>query len=199
MIHRYKFRFDDISLNTDGPKLEAMIAFLQDYFGPDHVDIELAVSPAVFDMSNCTGLEKERVFPATLNREADFRKFYRVEKVGVPDYIWKYRGMGAHFWISAHGMVHVDHRLLSGKAQELSIVTSCALTKSNSFVPPFHKWNEKTEAVCQRHNIHLEKLEPINTAHLLYHKFYPTIYHYYLHTHDFTYEDFIKRFSSQPH
>jgi len=199
MNHRYKFRVDDISLNTDALKLAAMIAFLQDYFGPEWVEVELAVSPAVFDMSNYEGLEKERAFPATLNREADFRKFYRVEKVGVPEFIWEYRSKGPFFTISAHGMVHVDHRLLSGKAQELSIVTSCALTKSDSFVPPFHKWNEKTEAACQRNRIHLEKLESVNTSHLLYHKFDPNTYHYYFHTHDFTYEQFVQRFSSPPH
>lgn len=194
-MQRYTFRFDDISLNTDVDKVLAMIEFLRNQFGRDWVDITLAVSPAVFDMSSYPGLEKERVFPKMLNTESDFREFYKVEKVGVPEFIWGYRS-NPHITIAAHGMVHVDHRLLSRKAQELSIVTSCALAKTDQFVPPFHKWNEKTERACRDNRITLHKFASWHMKHLLYHKFKKEENSYYLHTHDFTYEQFVQRFSS---
>lgn len=198
MAQRYTFRFDDISINTDVDKLLAMIKFLQDRFDPDWVDITLAVSPAVCDMGNYPGLEKERVFPKMLHTSSDFREFYKVEKVGIPDFIWGLRS-NPRFTLAAHGMVHVDHRLLSRKAQEMSIVTSCWLVKTHEFVPPFHKWNEKTERACKENGIMLHKFASWHMKHLLYHPFEKTESSYYLHTHDFTFEQFIQRFSSPAH
>lgn len=61
--------------------------------------------------------------------------------------------------IVSHGLIHVDHRLISRGAQEMSIVVSCALLSTNYFLPPYHKWNPDTESVCKQHNIGLIKYE----------------------------------------
>lgn len=193
-LHNYVFRFDDISLNTDECKLRKMIDFLENKFQDASLSIILAVSPAVHSMRNCDALEMERVFPSLLHTESEFQAFYKVNSVGIPRYIMEYRGR-IGFQIAAHGLIHVDHRLLTRSAQELSILTSCSLLGTRLFVPPFHKWNEKTEEVCRKHGIELIKFDSALWKHLKYHKFQTRETNYYLHTHDFTYEQFVGQFS----
>jgi len=172
MTSRAVFRIDDVSLNTDPTRLQEMVGALRTRV-PGCFIIG-AVSPCVHRLPNGS----ERVFPSLLNVESDFRVFYRPDRVGIPERLLE------HFdEISSHGMVHVDHRLLDRSAQELSIVLSCALVRSDSFVPPFHKWDADTESVCQEHRIRLVKREP-SMVHLKYHRYDGPRY-YYLHTHDF--------------
>lgn len=191
----YTFRFDDVSVNTDWNKLDSMFRFLHSTFKADQLRIIFAVSPAVYDMRECEKtLERERTFPAILHTESDFRVFYQVQRIGVPVLLEQYRKLGVE--IAGHGMVHVDHRLLSRGAQELSILMSCALLNTAAFIPPFHKWNRKTEAICGEHSIQLVKFDR-SWRHLLYHKFDHRNPNYYVHTHDFHYQDFCARFTSE--
>jgi hypothetical protein len=195
------FRFDDISLRTSECKLQAMIQFLRERI--KNLEIWLAVSPMVHDFEGNSPLQQERVFPSILHTESDYRVFYKGTRIGIPKIIHQ---VGA-VTLAGHGLVHVDHRLLPYAAQELSIVTCCALINSTIFVPPFHKWNEDTEAVCEKHNIHLTRYQQFNRAyldsfswqHLAYQKFDPNAalncIGYYLHTHDFTFEDFCAKFT----
>lgn len=191
----YTFRFDDVSVNTDWHKLDQMVAFLRSTFKADQLRLIFAVSPAVQDMRNCTHLlDRERAFYAILHTESDFRVFYQVDRVGVPVLLEQYRTDGVE--IAGHGMVHVDHRLLSRGAQELSILMSCALLKTRTFVPPFHKWNLKTEAICAEHAVTLVKFDR-SWRHLLYHKFDHRNPNYYVHTHDFHYQSFCAQFTPE--
>lgn len=196
----YTFRFDDISVNTDPKKLAKMIAFLREKFHPANRRIMLVVSPAVHDMRVCEDpLARERTFPAHFHTQSDFRIFYKVERIGIPEWLSGYRQLTGtttennDISFAGHGMVHVDHRLMSRTAQELSIVMSCALLRSSYFVPPFHKWNEKTERVCRDHQIGLVKHDP-TWRHLVYKPFDARNENWYFHTHDFSYEDFCARF-----
>lgn len=189
----YTFRFDDVSVNTDERKLDQMVAFLHSTFGPKNVDLILACSPAVCDMSGYqNALERERTFPSIWHTESDHRVFYRMERVGVPACVEHYRREGAK--IAGHGMVHVDHRLLDKPAQEMSILMSCSLLRCAVFVPPFHKWNHDTEEICREHAILLVKFDP-SWRHLVYHPFDKRNQNYYVHTHDFHYQSFCARFS----
>lgn len=187
----YTFRFDDISLNTNPLKLDKMIRFLRSTFKPEDLRIMLAVSTAVHDMRafECD-LDRERTFPAMFHVESDYRVFYKPQRLGIPDWLEDYR---AGVELAGHGMIHVDHRLLPRRVQELSIVMSCSLLRCTVFVPPFHKWNTKTEAVCAEHAIMLVKYDSA-WRHLAFHKFDPRNEMYYLHTHDFHYQDFCARF-----
>ena len=194
MDMKYTFRFDDISLNTDIGKLEKMIAFLRSTFSADTLNIMLAVSPAVHRMCDCERvLDRERNFPAILHTESDYRVFYKVERVGVPPILEKYRH-DSDILLAGHGMIHADHRLLPRRAQELSIVMSCSLIPCKIFIPPFHKWNAKTEAICREHDIELLKYDR-TWRHLVYHKFDRRNPNWYVHTHDFHYQDFCARFA----
>ncbi len=196
MNEEYLFRFDDISVNTNRNKLEEMIRFLRSSF--ERCRIILAVSPAVIDLSACEELRnRERVFPPHFHVESDFRIFYRMDRVGIPDFLAQFR-MLYGIELASHGMVHVDHRLLKKSAQELSIVMSCSLVKANWFVPPFHKWNTKTEEVCAANSITLMKTDNC-WRHLAYHDFDPRWFNTYFHTHDFDLATFKKKFRDGPY
>lgn len=196
MDMKYTFRIDDISVNTNPAKLRMMVDFLRSAFKPGALRLILAVSPAVHDMAHCAeALTRERTFPSMLHTESDFTAHYHVKRLGVPDYIFEYQKQ-SDVVIAAHGMVHADHRLMSRGAQELSILMSCAVLGANIFVPPFHKWNHKTEAVCKAHGITIVKYDH-SWRHLLYHPFDPRTKHYYVHTHDLDYHSFCAKFPTK--
>lgn len=191
----YTFRFDDVSLNTDTAKLCDMIAYLRQRL-PHRVRIMLVVSPSVFQMDHFEKvLDRERTFPPALHVESDFREFYKTERIGIPHVTEHYK-KDSDVCLAAHGLVHVDHRLMARSAQELSIVMSCSLLGCRIFVPPFHKWNSKTEKICTEHEIELFKGDS-SWRHLGFHPFDPENENYYLHTHDFHLKDFCARFSQR--
>lgn len=195
---KYTFRIDDISVNTNVAKLHKMIGFIRSAFKPEERRIVLAVSPAVHDIyvdPADNQLNAERAFPSILHTESDFTAFYHVKKLGIPDCIPIYQ-KDNDIVIAGHGMTHVDHRLLSRGAQELSIVMSCSLLGANVFVPPFHKWNHKTEEICKAHGVTLVKYDR-TWRHLLYHPFDPRTKHYYVHTHDLDYHSFCAKFPTK--
>lgn len=184
------FRIDDVSLNTDEVKLTQMVQFLNDSFG--HPTIMLSVSPAVSAAPGTGSLGAERPFPALWHTESDFRIFYRMQKLGIPPVAL--RLAGGNVQLAGHGLVHVDHRLMTRGAQELSIVMCCALVDNPVFVPPFNKWNRKTEDICAEHSIHLVKYSE-GWCHLAFHPYTPERKLYYFHTHDFGIDAFRARFS----
>lgn len=145
----------------------------------------LALSPVSFAMNQETGRAIERVFPSLLNAYSDFRMFYQGSQIGIPDF-WSGVVQRPNVEPASHGLVHVDHRLLSREAQEISILVSAAIADSDVFVPPFNKWNEQTEGICGEHGIDLVKFET-GWKHL---KFQARNHgaigqKYYFHTHDF--------------
>lgn len=145
------FRFDDICINTDMDNANAIALALLKHV--PNSEIIYCLSPMVHDMSKGESQEtRERIFPAILNAHSDYRLFYTVDKCGLPEIPnWVKR--------AAHGLVHVDHRLMPYAAQEVSILTSCSLAKASIFVPPFNKWNTDTDKICKEHSIELVKFE----------------------------------------
>lgn len=138
------FRFDDVSIRSDMKNTDAVADVLTKHF--PGCEIIYAVNPAV------AGLEGERVFPKIWNTHSDYRQFYQITQVGLP--------MIRHgVTIANHGLIHIDHRLLSKEAQEMSILTGCSLVNSKIFVPPFNKWNKDTENVCEENDIELVRFE----------------------------------------
>jgi hypothetical protein len=57
--------------------------------------------------------------------------------------------------ICSHGLLHIDHKGLPFEMQEMSIVTSCSLLKTDIFVPPFSEYDDNTIKVCKKHGIQL--------------------------------------------
>lgn len=192
----YTFRFDDVSVNTDENKLSKMVAFLRSTFKADQLKIILAVSPAAYEMRHCDKtLERERVFPSIWHTESDYRVFYRMQGLGVPPIV-RTLLKGGGIEVAGHGLVHVDHRLMPRAAQELSILMCCSVLECDMFVPPFHKWNKDTEEICAEHMIRLVKFDR-SWRHLVYHTFDYRNPNYYVHTHDFHYQDFCARFPAE--
>ena len=178
------FRFDDICINGD-TELANNIAdqILKKY---PRAKIIYAVSPMVHDMSSERDeVTKQRIFPRILNAYSDPKVFYKVDLCGVPP------NMHKKAKLAAHGVVHVDHRLLNKSAQEMSILVSASLVKAKIFVPPFNKWNSDTEEICKDNAIDLVKFED-GWKCVEYNKFESSQSLWYLHHREFTKESFKK-------
>lgn len=172
------FRVDDVSVNTDLVKLKKIVNTVRKVV--PNAKFLFAISPMVHDVSKERVGDRERAFPRVLSAHSDHRAMFHVDRLGVPDVA----GTISNSSIASHGLVHVDHRLMGREAQELSIVTSCAVVHTDVFVPPFNKYNKDTIDVCEEHGIDLIKFED-GWQHVLYNAFDNNIYsRYYLHTHD---------------
>ena len=170
------FRFDDVCINADMELLHQMAEYLYNRF--TGCEVIWAISPIVED--DCG----QRVFDKLNNAYSDFSVFYlNARTMGIP-LIKEPRITKA-----AHGLLHIDHRLLDYGAQEMSIVTSCSLTGADIFVPPFSKWNKDTIDVCQKHNISLIRFEEGWRCgeHELY---YDTLRKLYFHSREWTLDNF---------
>lgn len=141
------FRFDDVSPNTDMILLGEITRYIISKF--PGAKLIYCISPLCHDMAG------GRVFPQVFNALADYRKHYSVNRAGVPDLMPCVRGLTA-----GHGLIHVNHQLLDYQAQEMSILASCSLAyDARIFLPPWNKWNEITEMICEENGIELIKFE----------------------------------------
>lgn len=164
------FRFDDICVNTNMAEANAVASRLKELF--PSCTIIYAISPIVH-----SGVG-ERVFPKMYSAMSDHKIFYRATELGkpnIPDWVET----------AGHGLLHIDHRLLNKEAQEMSILTSCSIARSDIFVPPFNKWNKITEEVCNENSIQLIRFEDgwLSMEHNEYKEGYSK---WYLHHRDFT-------------
>jgi hypothetical protein len=180
----YTFRFDDVCINADMTLIQKMTDFLFDKFG-DRTIVVWGLSPLVNDMSDeSCHISRQRIFPQILNAHSDHRLFYQVDKVGVPEDI------DDRVVLAAHGLVHVDHRLLGREAQEMSILISDSLAgETKCFIPPFNKWNADTEDICEEHDIELVKFED-GWKCMEYNHFIHDHFLWYIHAREFTFREF---------
>ena len=119
------FRFDDVCINADIDLINKMTTFMFEKFS-DCV-VLYGVSPLVHDMSyEKSDSEKQRIFPRILNELSYYKNFYKVDVAGLPEFHPKAT-------LAAHGLIHVDHRLLPKSVQEISILISASLVKSKIF------------------------------------------------------------------
>lgn len=171
----YKFRIDDVSINCYGVGTVFITTWLMNKF--PGCEVIYGVSPMVH---NSVG---KRVFPKEFTAMSDYKNFYMVETCGIPK-MPNGDKMDNRATIASHGMIHVDHRLLTKECQEMSILVSCSLLKSEMFIPPFNKWNKDTEDVCKEHGIELIKWED-GWRSAEHNKFSPDITKWYFHERDF--------------
>lgn len=169
------FRFDDVCINANSMLIRNITNHLIELF-PD-CKIIYGVSPLVHN--NC----KERVYPKIFNAYSDYRKFFEVDRAGVPNI-----PVPENVVFAGHGIVHVDHRLLNKQAQEMSILISCSLVKAKVFIPPFNKWNEDTAAVCKENGIELVKFEA-GWKSMEFNEYNPDQELWYLHAREWTLEE----------
>jgi hypothetical protein len=179
------FRFDDVCINADMELINKMTDFLFERF-PD-CKVLWGISPFVNDMSNeKSEISKQRIFPKINKAHSDHRIFYKVDLAGIPN-------LHKKATMASHGLIHVDHRLMTKEAQELSILTSASLVKANVFIPPFNKWNKDTESICDEHGIELIKFED-GWLCMEYNDYIEEQDKWYLHAREFTFENFKKWF-----
>jgi hypothetical protein len=176
-------RVDDVSVNLDPQRLHKFLQVAKSKY--PLIQILLAVSPMVFNMPKWEPKNQdkyERVFPAILNAKSDHRVYFEIEKIGIPDWL---EGIVSEFdcTLATHGLIHVDHRLLSRDLQEMSIITSASLANTKIFVPPFNKYNSDTVSICKEQNIKLVRWED-GWTHLGFHSFQDNGNKYYVHLHD---------------
>lgn len=143
-------RFDDVSINSDLHNLYG----ITDVFRGKYPEAQIlyAISPLVHDCASETGKHCQRVYPRLFNAFSDWKRFLRPDFVGVPI-------LRKDVTNASHGLIHCDHRLLNRDQQEISILISCSLVRSNIFIPPYNKWNQVTEDICKANNIILIKFE----------------------------------------
>ncbi len=141
------FRFDDVCVNSSGANYFEIV----DYLFSKFPNCKVIWGLSLLTNNNCG----QRVYPKILNAYSDYRKFYEVDRASNLDFFTGH----SRIIIASHGLIHVDHRIISGSAQEMSILVSCSLVKSKIFIPPFNKWNEHTEIICAENGIELIKFE----------------------------------------
>ncbi len=180
------FRFDDVCINADLQLIQQMTDYLFDEGKARQVIY--GISPLVHRMQTGNYVKDQRIFPEVLNAMSDYRNFYRVEKAGIPE-------VDPRVIRAGHGLIHVDHRLLTKEVQELSIVSSCSLVGANTFIPPFNKWNKDTDAVCKEQGIELVKFED-GWKSMEYNDRSRRTDLWYLHAREWTFEKFVQWFKA---
>lgn len=172
------FRVDDVSANTDIKKLYDMVAFLREKFPACRV----VFAVTVFSKANMEG----SVYPGAPFKDNPHHFFYDVDQI----YMKKQNGID----VASHGLVHGDHSRLDYDAQEMSILMSCKLLKTDIFVPPFNRWNSTTEDVCRNNNLSLWKIDH-GWRSLEHNKFEADYNLWYFHPWRYTLEEFKRALS----
>lgn len=134
------FRCDDVSPNTDMFELNRIYLYLNETFNCEFWSVVSMLGKRTDEGS---------VYPGAPFKEKERDFFYDVNSL-----ISRISYPGT---VVSHGLLHMDHSKLQFDAQEMSIVTSCNFLGANTFVPPFNRYNETTEAVCRINGINLVK------------------------------------------
>lgn len=179
------FRFDDICVNCNMDTVNLMTDYILQNV-PDS-QVLWGISPLVHNMSNETGSKVERVYPKIFNALSDINVFFRPNIAGVPK-------LRDDVVTAGHGLIHIDHRLLTPEQQEMSILISCSLANAKVFIPPFNKWNVHTELICNENNIKLIKFEN-GWKCMEYNKYDPNHELWYIHSREMSYENFVNWFN----
>jgi hypothetical protein len=180
------FRIDDVSPNTDFPKLNKMRKLLCDSF-------------TGIDIWYCCNIFSKRfedvfsnygsVYPNPPFKHMETKKFYGVDSLLDNKHDLERLG---NVRIVSHGLFHADHSKLQYDAQEMSIAGSCAYLETDIFVPPFNNFNQSTEAVCRHHNIKLVRSYDEGWRSLEFEKFTTSHKLWYFHPWRFSIEEFRK-------
>lgn len=176
---RPTLRIDDISSRTNVNRLENFLNLFTAKY--DNFDVLLAVSLGTIDSPENS--ETERVFPPILNAMSDHRVFFDLSNLVYPNWL---PNLTRKFncQLASHGLFHVDHRLLSKEAQEISIRSSSSVLRTKIFVPPFNKYNKETLDIVDSLEYRIAIWET-GWRHLGYQNFEFSSGNYYFHMHDF--------------
>lgn len=165
-------RIDDVSPNTNLVQLQAILN-------------EIVVLPKIDGVIIGVNLLSRRnadgsVYPSPPFKSQALPFFYSVDTVLNPLVLSSLGNID----IASHGLIHADHSKMQRQTQELSIITSCNVLNTNTFIPPFNYYNDDTESICRINNIDL--IKPDNYKSLDYevlvnNNFDVNQTHYYMH------------------
>lgn len=146
------FRFDDVCVNTDMNRLVAMTRAVESAWPGRR--ILWALSPLVAHPTKTPTTKSQRVYSKMLATQSDYRAFYKDVDIAhvvtpVPHPVVR----------AAHGLIHIDHRVLPAAAQEMSMLVSCSLAGARVFVPPKNMWTDYMELVAAQAGIELVRFE----------------------------------------
>lgn len=175
-----QFRIDDVSKNTNVYDLKKMIKFLNSNF---NCEIMLCINPLSYST------KQGSVYPDPPFKDKGKGFFYDVDTAMSSEEILEFAKM-KHCNVVSHGLFHADHSDLQYDAQEMSIVGSCNLLNTDTFVPPFNRFNNATESVCRHHGIDLIKSDLEGWKSLEFNKYDPTYLKWYFHAWRFSPKEF---------
>lgn len=163
------FRNDDVSGTTDIQRMLSCYDVIRSVFP----ESQILSAVSILSKGNPIG----SVYPGVPFKNNPQKWFYDVDRGFDFDFLSCMESSK----VVSHGMLHFDHSKASYDTQEMSILTSCNLLKTNIFVPPFNKFNLDTEIICKENNIFLvgkdEKWLSLETN-----KFNPEHKHWYFHS-----------------
>lgn len=162
-MERLRVRVDDVSPNTDMGDLNDTARYLR-----DTLKAEVIYGVTLFARKSESG----SVYPDLPMRGRDFSYFCKVDKFFDP-YIPRF------VKIASHGLIHAEHGKLDRQTQELSIMVSCNLLRTRTFIPPFMSFNEDTFSVCRDNGIEL--ITPDEWTSMETNSFNPDVRSWYFH------------------
>lgn len=136
------FRNDDVTANTNRKKLSEIYGAIHSIFP----SAEIWSCITIFCGSNTLG----SVYPNPPFKSNPTNWFYK----NADSVMYEYRH--PLYKVASHGLYHIDHSKSPRETQEMSILGSCALLKTNRFVPPFNKYNQDTLDICFDNDIKID-------------------------------------------
>lgn len=182
------FRNDDVNPNSDYDQLMEMYDIILEAI-PD-AEIWTVWCPI------CKNLNSDNMYPdkdlPIKNQAIDY--FYKnADKIGLP------RKDGRYFKMCSHGLIHFNHKGLPYELQEMSIVTSCFMLDTKTFIPPFSEYDKNTEDICAKFGIELVKRDGWMPLDYHYQNFDPKYKKWYFHSWRYTPERLRERVKHEHH
>jgi hypothetical protein len=128
-------RNDDVSPRSNFKEIREMYALLKKYI-PD-VEIYSCINLISHDPDTSNNLNKKNIQYHTIDKMFDFKELPYLEN------------------IVSHGLFHFDHRAGSGDLVKASILGSCQILNTKLFIPPFWRWSDKMQRICDQNGIKL--------------------------------------------
>lgn len=172
------FRNDDITSNTKWDVMWEMYGLIKTLF--PEADYWSCVTIL------CKDNDKGSVYEQVPFKGRDLKWFADVDSAYGINWVCPGR-------ICSHGLFHLDHSKALRETQMLSIISSCNLLCTKTFVPPFNKYNEDTLDICRENNI--EMVAKDGWKSLEHEKFDPTHDKWYFHSWRWTAKELRKALS----
>ncbi len=163
------FRNDDVNANTNIKKLSQIYGTIHNIFP----NAEIWSCITLFSGMNFKG----SVYGDLPLKTKDTNWFYKNANVFMSEY------RHPLYKIASHGLYHIDHSNVSRETQEMSILGSCSYLKTDTFVPPFNKFNQDTLDICSENEI---KIKTDEWKSLEHNDFNPNHKFWYFHSWKFT-------------